>query len=291
MERETPSYGSGATIEKLDALSRYADTYTRALKDAPRGSPDKFTLHYVDGFAGAGEVSLTSGKDEAMPVRGSARIALDIVDKPFDQLLFIDKSIQNVRALKALIDSRGDSSRANVHNDDANEAVQAFCKWLGARQQKMHRAFVFLDPFAMEVHWETIAAIAETKRCDLLMLFPLMALRRNLKRYDWPPHSHQVALQRFFGDDSWKDLYEVSGSNAVRKGGDREIVVAYGRRLQEVFFEVVDPERTLGSASDGSLFTMLFGASNKKGAEVAAPIAAGVFAVAKGIQGRMKLDD
>ena len=153
----------------------------------------------------------------------------------------------------------------------------------------MVRSFVFVDAFAMQANWDTVAAIAATKRVDLLMLVPLMALRRNLKIDDWPPATHATALNRFYGDGSWTKLYSRSGARVVRQGGDREIVTSYARRLREIFVEVVDPERTLGSADDGSLFTMLFGASNQAGADVAARIAEGVFKAATGTQGRMRL--
>lgn len=289
MSSDDGTYGSGATIEKLDAMQRYADAYTTALKDAPKRSVDKFSLHYVDAFAGRGNVRLGAGIGAGDIVPGSAMRALDVTDRPFDRLLFIESDEGNCDALRQLISERGETSRVTVRRRNANDALSEYCEWLGHDAQRMVRSFVFVDAFAMQADWNTIAAIAATKRVDLLMLFPLMALRRNLKIDGWPHATHVTALNRFYGDDSWRELYTRSGDRIIRQGGDREIVASYARRLSEIFVEVVDPERTLGSADDGSLFTMLFGASNQAGAKVAAPIAEGVFTAATGVQGRMRI--
>ena len=286
MEYEGRRYGSGATVEKLDAHKRYADAYTRALRYKP-SEDNPFTLHYVDAFAGRGEVRLP-GRAESVP--GSALQALEITNRPFDRLWFIDTDRQNRERLQALIEERGDSQRSKVRSGDANLELREYCSWLGGRQGRMHRAFIFVDPYAMQFAWETVEAIAASERADLLMLFPLMSLRRNLKRDGWPIPEHQAALNRFFGGDPWRDLYSTGGNTIVRQGGDREIVEVYVQRMRKVFAEVVDPQRTLGSSSDGSLFTMVFGASNPSAAELAARIARGVFNAASGIQSRMRFE-
>ena len=285
MEYEGTIYGSGATIEKLDAHKKYADAFTTALKNQP-SKDERFTLHYVDAFAGRGEVRLPGG---AQDVPGSALQALDTVNRRFDRLLLIDRDSANCARLEEMIAERGDGSRAQVESGDANIELPKFCSSLRGPEGRMHRAFVFIDPYAMQVSWETIAAIGATKRADMLMLFPLMAVRRNAKTMNWPTPEHAVALTRFFGDESWRSLYSQSGTRVVREGGDRAIIKCYEQRLKSVFKRVVDPERTLGSADDGSLFTLLFGAANPRGADVAARIAEGVFKSATGVQGRMLL--
>ena len=281
MEFEGTTYGSGATVEKLDAHSRYADAYTTALRNQP------FHLHYVDAFAGRGKVRLPGERD---PVDGSALQALETSNREFDQLLFIDTDRRNCELLEEAVTQRGDNHRATVSRGDANLRVPEFCSWLAGPEGRGHRAFIFIDPFAMHFSWASVESIARTRQADMLMLFPLMAVRRNAKTDDWPISEHADALTRFFGDESWRSLYSVSGNRAVRMGGDKAIVRCYAERMESVFERVVDPERTLGSGDDGSLFTMLFGASNPGGADVAARIATGVFSAAMGVQGRMRLE-
>ncbi len=285
MDYEGKVYGSGATVEKLDAHRRYADAFTRALQSQP-SKDNLFTLHYLDAFAGRGDVLLPGSADIAP---GSAVQALEVRDRPFDRLLFIDADQSNCEHLEALILARKDDGRATIRRGDANEEIPKFCTWLRGPGGRMARAFVFIDPFAMQISWETIEAIASTRRADMLMLFPLMALRRNLKREDWPNPEHQTALNRFFGGDSWRELYSVEGESVVRMGGDKEITDLYVTKMREHYADVVDPGRTLGSADDGSLFTMLFGCSNPSAAGVAGRIARGVFEAAQGVQHRMRL--
>ncbi len=287
MENEYKQYGSGATIEKLDILSRYADAYTTALREKPR-KDSPFTLHYVDAFAGNGYVQ-PHGSTESVP--GSTLRALEITERQFDQLLFIDADPQKCRQLEEIIEERGDNHRAKVVCADANEEIPKFCSQLRGPSGGMDRAFIFVDPFAMQFSWQSAQEIAATQYADMLMLFPLMAVRRLLKTNDWPTADHAKALTTFFGDETWRDMYSQSGDRAVREGGDSAIVRCYAEKLESVFQQVVDPKRTLGSADDGSLFTMLFGASNPAGAEVAARIAKGVFTAATGTQSRMRLTE
>ena len=79
-------YGGRWTSEKLDILETYLNAYTTALKNQP------FQLMYIDAFAGSGYVELQQDDPEATDfMRGSATIALDIGDKQFDRLIFVEK--------------------------------------------------------------------------------------------------------------------------------------------------------------------------------------------------------
>lgn len=277
-------YGGDATLEKLDAIERYGDAFTTALKNTD------FTLHYVDAFAGSGTVRIKEGAAAEQVVSGSAIRALDINDRPFDKLLFIERNTGNVDALRRIVDERDDSNRVEVVQGNANEHLRRFCARLRRSERRMHRALVFVDPFATDVNWETVEALAKSKRCDVLMLIPLMAVRRLVKRDDFPDEQHAVALTRIFGDEeAWRNLYTRTGDGAFSAPGFREIVQLYVKRLETVFVSVVDPERTLGASSERSMFTLLFAASNERGATVATRIAKGVFDAAQGAQGRMRL--
>ena len=123
MVRDDGTYGSGATIEKLDAMQRYADAYTTALRDAPKRSVDKFSLHYVDAFAGSGNVRLSAGVGAGDIVPGSAMRALDVTDRPFDKLLFIEMAESNYHALRQLVSERGETARVTIQQRDANDAL------------------------------------------------------------------------------------------------------------------------------------------------------------------------
>ena len=92
-------FGGDWTDEKLRILEKYLTAYTTALKNQP------FRLIYVDAFAGSGEWEpshvLPEGNDSLKMRKGSVRIALDVVDKSFDEFLFIDKNASFCEGLRS----------------------------------------------------------------------------------------------------------------------------------------------------------------------------------------------
>ncbi len=84
--------GGPWTLEKLRILTKYLNAYTTALKNKP--TPRRpFRLIYVDAFAGDGTIRPKLGyaeddyEDFNHIVQGSASLALNIDDKPFDRLV------------------------------------------------------------------------------------------------------------------------------------------------------------------------------------------------------------
>ncbi len=147
----TQSFGGPWTQEKLEILRRYLDAYTTALKNQP------FNLIYVDAFAGSGSwrpgtknASDDYGEFNEMR-QGSARIALDIRDKTFDRLVFIEKDPDYVASLNVL-KRENPLQHIDIRNDDANYVIPNFCQDMVDNE----RAVVFLDPYATDVDWSTI---------------------------------------------------------------------------------------------------------------------------------------
>ena len=147
------------TQEKLGILSRYMDAYTTALKDT------RFNLIYVDAFAGSGtwrsEIGyLPDDYDDFQGVHlGSAGLALQVYERPFDHLLFIEKDPARSLELERMrLQHR--ARNIEVRNGDANEELPRFCRHMGVYD----RAVVFLDPFATEVQWSTVETIAGIQR-------------------------------------------------------------------------------------------------------------------------------
>ena len=114
-------FGGGWTEEKLSILAAYLDAYTTALKDQP------FRLIYVDAFAGSGAVHAQDDDDGRQLLEGSPMLALEVQDKAFDHLVFIEQDPTNAESLRRRIAERGDSDRTEVLTDDANRYLPAFC--------------------------------------------------------------------------------------------------------------------------------------------------------------------
>ena len=273
----THSFGGRWTQEKLEILRRYLDAYTTALKNQP------FNLIYVDAFAGSGSwrprttyASDDYGEFNEMR-QGSARIALDILDKTFDRVVFIEKDPDYVTSLNAL--KRENPHRnIDIRNADADYVIPKFCLDMADNE----RAVVFLDPYATDVAWATIEQIAETRKIDCWILFPLMAITRLMPVDREPDEALSARFDRIFGGrEYWHDFYTRApqqsfwgdGEVLERKHGSDQIADAFRERLISEFTKVAPTRRVLKNSVNSNLFDLFFAASNPKGASIAVKIA------------------
>ncbi len=146
--RRGEGFGGAWTKEKLDILQRYLNAYTTALKKQP------FQLWYIDAFAGTGDVQLRASEEGTEDfLAGSARRALEVRDRPFDRLVFVEKNqsrCDQLEQLGAEYPQRG----VQVENAEANSYLK------GLRPVHNVRGVLFLDPFATEVAMTTLAHVA-----------------------------------------------------------------------------------------------------------------------------------
>ena len=260
------NFGGKWTVEKLEILTKYLKAYTTAMKKI------KFTLAYVDAFAGSGELSYRS--EDSLELlddvegfyQGSARLAIEIQDKPFDKLVFVE--IDNER-LKKLTDLRSRHTHRciDVVNQDANEYIRSI-DWMTPR----HRGVLFLDPFGVEVAWATIEAIAGFEAFDTWILFPTSAISRLLNKTiigDIMDHKFAPILTKIFRDERWKQLYEKSVSTDIlsnvsqevhtRSSGVEQILGLYKDRLRELFGNrFLENSRALYNSKNSRLFEFIF---------------------------------
>jgi len=250
-------FGGHHTELKLSVVGSYLNAYTKALRK-------KFKqLWYIDAFAGTGSrivkhraLPPTLFGDPATPerierLRGSAQIAID-TKPPFDALIFIEKKKSFAAALEKL-KAQHPSRNIIVIQDDANEAIQ---KIIRQTSWSTKRAVLFLDPYGMDVDWETLKAVARTKAIDVWYLFSLSGLYRQatvkLSKVD---SSKRIALNRILGSSTWEDeLYPRRPMMRTLMGDLREIprirtknvrdLEAYMKvRLETIFGAVLEPLR------------------------------------------------
>ena len=290
-------FGGSWTEEKLRILESYLKAYTTALKKY------RFKLIYVDGFAGTGYIHSTTKEGSDNPpireeeleesgenfLKGSVIRALEVDDKPFDSFLFVEQNLEFARELER-IKKESPERDIRVLQGDANQVLRHWCDTRSDRLSTPwngERAVVFLDPFATEVEWQTISAIARTKSIDLWVLFPLSALTRNLPREREPDEAHAHRLDRIYGGREWRDLYRPRISvtkqpslglfpedeMAVIRDDQQAIVESYLDKMRDEF-EMVSPEpKWLYNSKGSPLFAFMFAASNLKGAEIGVRIA------------------
>ena len=264
-------FGGDWTVEKLSILEAYLDAYTTALKHQP------FTLYYIDAFAGSGAIEAVDDADGESFLKGSPLIALDIDDKLFDRLIFVETDPTATDSLRQVIMQRGELARCEVVVDDANAYLPTFCAQMGSHD----RAVVFLDPFGAQVDWSTVRALAETEKCDTWILFPVSTVRRLLPRQgEVRSAGNEARLTQVFGDESWRDLQHppaqlsLFGDEEVETDpGVAAIVDLYRTKLDHAFSQVAPNARTFRNGRNSPMYELLFAAGNAQGAPIAIRIA------------------
>ncbi len=288
-------FGGTWTQNKLECLRKYLEAYRTIF--TKNQAARHFTTTYVDAFAGSGQISTKiehqSSEDllfadayedsEAFAYRdGSTRIALEI-KSPFDRYLFVEVRSQSTAKLAEMKVEFGSSRHIEIRTGDANKVMMEWCE---TTDWSKNRALVFLDPYGMQVEWQLLEAIANTKAIDLWILFPLgVAVNRMLTNRGLPPAAWERALTRTFGSDSWKSrfygttpiptLFELDGIER-RTASIDDVGVYFLDRLKNIFHAVAENPLQLINSRDVPIYLLCFAAANPKGAPSAIRIASDI---------------
>lgn len=250
-------FGGDWTEVKLAAISAYSKFYTSAIGR-------KFELWYIDPFAGTGErvgTEVVGGLLDGIPLTeiertypGSASRALTL-KPPFNHYRFGDTKASHVAALEELC-AKFPAKDAKVIRDDANAFIQrGFSNPYWTADDFSFgtpRALVFLDPYGLEVKWETLKALASCQKADVWFLANLGgAVRQLCHDHSKLDPSKRSALGEYFGTSEWEDeFYEVRKSDDLfgesstkRRNATKHEVAAFHRKQLEQLFRgyVSDP--------------------------------------------------
>ncbi|MFG1266186.1 three-Cys-motif partner protein TcmP [Xanthobacter sp. YC-JY1] len=270
--------------EKLDALARYLDFYTKVLKNQP------WRTIYLDAYAGGGravvrteERATHGGPDlfgqeppidtEARElIDGSPRVALRIPNA-FNRYIFVDPDANRAAELEALKAEFAGTRTINVLQATAAEGIA----WVTAQpiSRRTHRGIAFLDPFGAKLDWASIQRLADTGLFEVVVNFALsMAIQRMLPNSGEVPESWAATLDSYFGSRAWFDevyqrrqggLFAVNGLEK-RPDYSERLLELYRTRLQSAFGHVSTP-RLIRNTRGAPLYYLLWAGPNKKGLE------------------------
>jgi len=281
------NFGGSWTDEKLEKVRKYLAAYVKIMKN------QRFQFIYIDAFAGTGylnnpitdssqqEIFTDENNDAINYKEGSARIALQITPE-FNKYIFIEKKEENIESLQHLKNEHfAVGKNIEIINQDCNQYLTDLCKkenWANTR------AVIFLDPYGMEVKWETLIAISETKAIDLWILFPLgVAVNRMLTKTGNIDEKWVEKLNSLFGTTDWYDtFYKTFSTISIYYGEEKHIVKVsdfekiseyFVLRLETIFPGVAKNPLPLYNSRNNPLFLLCFAASNPNGAKIAIKIA------------------
>lgn len=265
------SFGSSSTDLKLAVVEGYIRAFTTALRG-------KYKLWYIDAFAGTGErTEHFESQDENLlgPAtaekierhRGSAKIAIEVQPK-FDRLVFIETNARHCAALEILKANHPNHS-IEIKNGTADVEIRNL---LQGRSWKNTRGVMFLDPYGMQVSWDTLKEIRKTDAIDVWYLVSLSGLFRQAaleaKKLD---QSKRAAIDRMVGTDAWQtewyqrtetiDLFGGIDEQHKRTADVQVMQEWFGRRLHSLFPTVLKP-MPLKNSNGVTTFALFFAISN-----------------------------
>lgn len=248
------SFGGPWTLLKLEIIEKYLNFYTTAMKD-------KFNLCYIDAFAGSGDVNLKDFR----AIFGSA---IRAIDYPFNRYIFIENNTEYAQRLKESIVLKDSNKNFEIVNGDCNELLSRIYSFDWIR--KSWRGVIFLDPYAMNLKWSSLEAIAKTKAFDVWYLFPLSALIRLLQKDGNIPDKNKERINDLLGTTAWEtEIYYESPQLSLFGEQDFERQNVKGirdyvlKRLKSIFPSVSENSLILRNPQNNSpLFLLCFAISN-----------------------------
>ncbi|ANV87981.1 MULTISPECIES: three-Cys-motif partner protein TcmP [Cyanophyceae] len=259
--------------EKLDLLGKYLKAYSVIMNEQKKSWLKAY--YYIDAFAGsvrplAREQGQQNSKNhqQALPllpdnkhiiteeeqryIDGSPLRALQ-TEPRFDGYWFIDVSPQRIARVKRLreefLNCVIEVRKGNCNQVLCNEIIPQL------PYASKQRAFVFLDPYGLQIDWETIRKLADTKTCDIFINFSVMGVTRLLPRDQNPEPEVIEQLSKVMGSTNWiTEIYrETPGvqldlfGNPTKSTSNREAIQAewlarlYTQQLKALFPHVSKP--------------------------------------------------
>ena len=210
------SWGGPWTEQKLDCFESYVKAYL-TIMNVQR---DKYNwkLIYFDGFAGCGSRTFTEcdqedtskelleifesencadTQKELNVYAGAAErvVRLEQDMRGFDFYYFVDTNENNLTKLNLKLAQYNIQGRLAYRHDNANNQAKLLADAM-AKNPKL-KTLCFLDPFGMNINWETIQQLAG-KSIDLWILVPIGTIVNRLVKVDGTL-MYPSKMESFFG--------------------------------------------------------------------------------------------
>jgi three-Cys-motif partner protein len=212
----TPVVGRWAEY-KYDLIGLYNDLFSTGMK----GKWDKRV--YIDLFAGAGKVRIRHANRVLL---GSPLIALSVADK-YDRYIFCDQDGAALEALRHRVEKNVYGLDVHFVPGDCNRMVDQISSLI-PKPSKAQRvlSFCFVDPFSLNIEFETIKSLSEYFVDFLILLALAMDAGRNEERY---VQEQNERIEKFLGISDWRDQWQAQRKKdpSIR----RFLAKEYGRQM------------------------------------------------------------
>jgi three-Cys-motif partner protein len=288
------SFGGSWTEQKLNAFIKYVEAYLTILNVYKKKY--NWQTVYFDGFAGYGkrknynqdenlslEIFGNEDKEELFVYEGSVKRVLSL-EEPFifDWYYFIDTSSEYIAKLEKLKSTVTHIKTEKIIIRESNCNVQLKNLANALTANKNLAALVFLDPFGMQVQWDSIKQLKDT-RSDIWILVPSgVAINRMLDRKK--QLKNRGKMETFFGltvkeieDIFYKEISEetlfgsVEGIQKIAHPISK-ILEIYNGQLKKIWRYVTKSPLILRNSKNTAIFHLLFASNNRTALKVASEI-------------------
>jgi len=281
------NWGGPWTEKKLDAFSKYVRSYLIIMKKFPY-----WKTIYFDGFAGSGNrmskdsdfaKQLAILPEEERVYKGAAERILNIEDNSFDFYYFIDQKETSLKKLEQHLNTLPASKDKILvfKNGDCNIYLNELATALN-KKKPSYSALIFLDPFGMQIDWESIVALKGT-RSDVWILIPTGVIvnrlldrkgeLRNLKKLEsFFGLSELEIRKRFYSVESVPTLFGETEVVTKALKPIEKISSLYIDRLKTVWEHVTPKPLRLNNTKGVPIFHFVFASNNANAVKIASDI-------------------
>jgi hypothetical protein len=289
------TWGGSWTEEKLEAFEKYVNAYLTIMNKYR----DQFgwKLLYFDGFAGSGTRTTNQGADSELMMelfreqeisleqisvyQSAAERVVNIKQRGFDYYYFVDLDKSANDELKEKLHPYSNQGKnLTFRNTDANSITKRMGEHLIGNEKI--KGLVLLDPFGMNLDWETIAALKGAS-VDLWILVPSgVIINRLLERDGSLKHIEKLKQyfgltkseieSRFYTKKTDKTLFgEIEKMEKVKEPIKR-IAELYVERLKTLFPYVTENPLVMTNTKGVPIFHFVFASNNKNAMKIAQQI-------------------
>ena len=200
--------------DKLSQLEYYANIFNNAMhrKWERRG--------YIDLFAGPGMDRVKGSPQETFD---GSPIRMLKLRQQFTHYAFVDQDLEHIQALRRRSASLISQDQVLFRPGDCNDprVVAEIRKFI----PESALTLMFVDPFAFNIEFKTVAALTAKRRVDIIVNFQTVALRRATK-------VGTRKITDLFGDNGrWESIYESAPDRP------KALLAHYGSRLSTLGYQ------------------------------------------------------
>ena len=237
--------------KKYKLVGKYCNIFSSGMRN-------KWNLIYLDLFSGPGFVK---NRDSGQLMKNSALISMSVPHQ-FDHYILNDYDPPSASALNERIERLHPGISFKVYSEDANTCIEKMLNERpGFNNGKKTLTFCFLDPFSVNLDFNTIRVLSK-ESVDILMLHALqMDAKRNLTYY-YNDKSNRI--EKFINNNNWRQEFKEEGyskSEFIKFLSDK-----FDESIMKLGYLRTDKER-ISNNSGAGIYYLSFYSKHERGME------------------------